>query len=183
MDWKKKMTTLQTERRRASAIPRFPNRSAAGFTLIELMIVIAIISILATMSIPRYHGMVVSAQLKEALVLADQLKPALAEVYRKTGTFPADNASAGLPAPDKLIGNYVKRIRVGEGALYIELGNKVHATAEGKVLTVRPIVVEGSPESPFSWICGNASVPEGMLAVGEDKTDVPDALLPIQCRI
>ena len=74
-----------------------------GFTLIELMIVIAIIGILSTMAIPTYHDRIIQAQVKEALAISDIAKQAVANHYRVTQSFPADNQAAELPAPGQLI--------------------------------------------------------------------------------
>jgi hypothetical protein len=69
-----------------------------------------------------------------------------------------------------LPGNYVDRIDVANGAIHARLGNRINSRLAGKALTLRPIVVKGSPLSPVSWICGGALPPDGMAAVGEDRT-------------
>lgn len=156
---------------------------ARGFTLIELMIVVAIIGILAAVALPSYQTYTTRAQVVESLVIVGELKNSVAEYYKHKGRFPIDNAAAGVPQPEYLIGNYVKEIHLEQGAFHIRLGNKVNAMLDDKVLTVRPIVVTGSPTSPFSWVCGNSAVPEGMEAVGENRTEVESALLPATCRL
>ncbi|ALP54800.1 pilus assembly protein PilA [Candidatus Tenderia electrophaga] len=154
-----------------------------GFTLIELMIVVAIIGILAGVAIPSYQTYTTRAQVTESLVIVGELKSMVAEYYKQRGQFPADNAGAGIPAADLLLGNYVRGIELTDGAFHVEFGNKVNKILEGKILTIRPIVVTGSPLSPFSWVCGNADIPEGMEASGENRTDVDRTLLPASCRI
>lgn len=154
-----------------------------GFTLIELMIVVAIIGILAAVALPAYQTYTTRAQIVESLIIVGELKNSVAEYYKHRGRFPADNTEAGIPDAEYLLGNYTKEIRLEKGAFHMRLGNKVNATLDGKIVTIRPIVVAGSPESPFSWVCGNSSIPEGMEAVGENLTDVDSATLPGACRI
>jgi type IV pilus assembly protein PilA len=153
-----------------------------GFTLIELMIVVAIIGILAAIALPSYQDYVVRAQVTEAITLSSELKARVLEHYRARGRFPADNADGGMPRPEQLIGNYVDRIDVENGALHARLGNRINSALAGKVLTLRPIVVTGSPLSPVSWTCGNAPAPQGMEAVGENKTSLDARVLPAACR-
>lgn len=153
-----------------------------GFTLIELMIVVSIIGILAGVAIPSYQSYTARAQVAEALQIAGELKSYVADQYRHSGVFPANNGAAGVPEPDKLLGNYVKRIELENGAFHIHLGNKIRDGLDGKIISIRPIVVTGSPASPFSWVCGHSPAPDGMEAVGVDRTDVDKAMLPPPCR-
>lgn len=154
-----------------------------GFTLIELMVVVAIIGILAAVALPSYQTYVTRAQVTESLIIVGELKSAVGEYYKHTGRFPADNTAAGIPAPQYLLGNYVKEIRLVDGAFHIRMGNKANRMLADKIVTVRPIVVKGSPASPFSWLCGSSEVPNGMEAVGENLTDVEKTVLPGACRI
>lgn len=154
-----------------------------GFTLIELMIVVAIIGILAAVALPAYQSYIVRAQVVESLVIVGELKNSVSEYYKQTGRFPSNNTQGGIPEPHLLLGNYVKSIELADGAFHVQFGNKVNVALADKILTVRPIVVSGSPASPFSWVCGSSAVPEGMEARGSDRTSVEAALLPGACRI
>ena len=153
-----------------------------GFTLIELMIVVSIISILAGIAIPAYNGYISSSQLVEAHTLAQQIKPQINEFYKVKGRFPANNKEAGVPEAHFLIGNYVKQIQVENGAIHVTLGNKISYNMQGKVLTIQPLVVIDSPESPIAWNCGFAEPPEGMQTVGKNRTSEDLRKLPIMCR-
>ena len=83
-----------------------------GFTLIELMIVVAIIAILAAIAIPAYQDYVVRSQVSEGAVLADGAKTAMAEFYANNGKFPATNLSAGLATAASIKGEYVSSVNV-----------------------------------------------------------------------
>ncbi len=153
-----------------------------GFTLIELMIVVAIIGILSTIALPTFQDRVIRAQIEEALSLSEGVKSAVTEFYAVNRRFPADNAEAGVPRPEFLMGNYVTNVEVRDGAIYVVLGNRINAHVDGKVLTLRPARVVGSPESPMSWLCGYAEPVKGMEARTLNLTDVPDSMLPYACR-
>lgn len=158
-------------------------RLARGFTLIELMIVVAIIGVLAGIAIPAYQNYVIRAQTAEAFSLASWVKPKIVDYYRHFGHFPADNKAAGVPAPDKIIGHYVGAVTVDDGAINVSFRDaNITQPLQGQVLTLRPLVVEGSPRSPIAWACGNAPAPAGMRIVGDNHTTLQPVLLPTTCR-
>lgn len=153
-----------------------------GFTLIEVLVVLTIIGLLAMMAIPNRTGTIARTQITESIKLIEDYKTLVALYYRNVGRFPANNGEAGLPAADKIRGNYITRVDVVDGGFHIELGAKIRDELTGKILSIRPIYVEGSLNSPISWICGNDSVPEGMSASGNNQTNVDLQFLPIRCR-
>ncbi|HEX7370785.1 MAG TPA: pilin [Rhodanobacteraceae bacterium] len=154
-----------------------------GFTLIELMIVVAIIGILASIAIPAYQNYIVRAQTAEAFSLASFVKPKVIDYYHEFGHFPADNQAAGVPSASSIIGHYVGAVHVDNGAIDVTFRDKdINAALEGKVLTLRPLVVKGSPHSPIAWSCANAAAPSGMLPVGQDHTTLKPMFLPSNCR-
>jgi type IV pilus assembly protein PilA len=153
-----------------------------GFTMLEMMAVLAVIAILATLAIPSYLDRIVRDQIKAALPLADVAKPPIAASWSRDGTFPADNAAAGLPPPEKIVANYVSAVAVVDGAIHMTFGNRANKAIAGKILSLRPAVVEDAPMVPVAWICGSAEAPEKMTVNGRNLTDVPAALLPVDCR-
>ena len=153
-----------------------------GFTLIELMIVVAIIGILAGIAIPAYQDYTVRAQVVEAFSLASELKGSIQEFRKDRGRLPRNNHEAGIPEPDKLIGNYVAKIEVEGGALHIHMGSNVNKAVDGKIVTLQPLLVTGSPASPMSWRCGLRAIPEGMEGAGTNHTDIDRKFLPAACR-
>ena len=153
-----------------------------GFTLLEAMIAVAVIAILATLAIPSYMNAMARDQIAAALPLADIVKVPIAASWANAQIFPADNATAGLPAADKIVNNYITSTAVVNGAIDIRFGNRANGTLTGKILTLRPAVVEDAPIVPVTWVCGYAEAPANMTVKGENRTSIPNGYLPPICR-
>ncbi|TQV66701.1 prepilin-type N-terminal cleavage/methylation domain-containing protein [Exilibacterium tricleocarpae] len=153
-----------------------------GFTLIEMVVVLAVVAILLTLALPDSSRTIVRTQMRESLKLIEHYQPLISAGYRSTGVFPADNEAAGIPPADKIIGNYVTAIVLEKGAFHLQFGNKIRNDLDGKRLSIRPVYVPNSPQSPVSWICGNDSIPTGMAAAGSNRTDIDSEFLPFHCR-
>jgi type IV pilus assembly protein PilA len=153
-----------------------------GFTMMEMMAVVAVIAILATLALPSYFARIAREQIKSALPLADIAKEPIAKSWQLTQTLPVDNPSAGLPPADKIVANYVSAVDVHNGAITITFGNRAANGVASKTLTLRPAVVEDAPIVPVAWVCGYAEAPDKMTINGENLTNVPQELLPAECR-
>ncbi len=127
-----------------------------GFTLIELMIVVAIIGILAMIAIPAYLDYAIRSQVAHGINLASGAKVAVAEYYQDRGDFPTDNATAGLAAAATIRGKYVTQVVVTAGGnIEVTFGNDVNYKIVDAVLTVSATNNDGS----LSWACsGDATL-------------------------
>ena len=163
-------------------MPLGPKSHARGFSMIEMMVVIAVVAILALIAAPSMQDQIVRDQINTALPLADIAKAPIAASWAIAQTFPHDNAEAGLPAADKIVSNYVSAVLVEDGAIHITFGNRANGLINGKTLTIRPAVVEDAPVVPVAWVCGMAEGPNKMTVKGENRTNIPASYLPFNCR-
>jgi type IV pilus assembly protein PilA len=127
-----------------------------GFTLIELMIVVAIIGILAAIAMPAYQDYTVRSKVTEGLNLAAASKLAVAESLAANGKFPITNQEAGLPAADQIASKYVKSVTVGaKGVISIVYGNTGkmggNPTMDGGVITLEPD--DTTSTGALRWVC------------------------------
>ena len=153
-----------------------------GFTLMEMMVVVAIICILALIAAPSYLDQIVRKQIVDAVPLADIAKTPIAAAWATAQSFPHDNAGAGLPPADKIVNNFISSLSVQDGAIHIAFGNSANALIKGKILSIRAAVVVDAPIVPVAWVCGNAAGPGKMTIKGENKTNISAAYLPLNCR-
>lgn len=153
-----------------------------GFTLVEMMVVIVVIGILALMAAPNFQDTIVRNEIKEALPLADIAKQPVALAWAATQTLPRDNAEVLLPVAEKIVNNQISSVAIKDGAINITFGNRCNGVIKGKVLTLRPAVVEDAPVVPVTWVCGTAEAPDKMVVKGVNATNIPDTFLPFNCR-
>lgn len=146
------------------------------------MVVVAIIAILALMAVPLNTDKLVREQVVEAMKLTEIAKAPVAASWALAGTFPADNAAAGLPPADKVVSNYVQSLTVDSGAIHVVFGNQARGGLRGMTLSLRPAVVEDARIVPVAWVCGFAAAPDKMTVTGANRTDLPRNWLPVNCR-
>ncbi len=167
-------------------------KTQQGFTLIELMIVVAIIGILAAIAIPAYQDYTIRSQVSEGLNLAAAAKAAVAEDFLNEGEAPTDRTDAGMsPLATDTSGKYVQSVAINNGVITITYGNEANnqiTQAGQNTLTLTPYE---SADLSVVWRCGSAPVPAGTQLLGtsgggvaavETPPTVPDRYLPSACR-
>jgi type IV pilus assembly protein PilA len=161
----------------------------SGFTLIELMLVVAIIGILAALAIPAYQNYVVRGQVAEGLQFAASIKVPVADSFINDGDAPTDRTDVGISAnPTDTRGRYVQSVDVSNGALIITYGNSASDVITNLTLTITPYE---TPGRDIVWRCGTAPAPVGLSLLGTAgggnvavyvPPTIPSQYLPPPCR-
>jgi type IV pilus assembly protein PilA len=161
----------------------------AGFTLIELMIVVAIIGILASIAVSSYQTYTVRAQVTDGLNMAANAKSPVVEAFYVNGEPPANRLAAGMtPNATDTTGNYVTGVDVQNGTVGISFGNRANTQIAGTTLFLIPYE---TADLSVVWVCGNAAPPPGIAPMGTQAggdtavlgvTTVPARYLPASCR-
>ncbi len=156
--------------------------SEKGFTLIELMIVVAIIGILSSVAIGSYSYYIIRTQISEAVSLSTSIKLSVIEHYQQTGEFPLDNSALGIDVDTNYSGSYTTSISVENGAIHVTLGNRARSELSSKVLSVRPAYIASDTAAGLLWLCGYSPTPAGMTVSGANLTTIDTLYLPSVCR-
>ncbi|HEZ6430468.1 TPA: pilin [Neisseria meningitidis] len=163
------------------------NTLQKGFTLIELMIVIAIVGILAAVALPAYQDYTARAQVSEAILLAEGQKSAVTEYYLNHGIWPANNNSAGVATSTDIKGKYVEKVEVAKGVITATmLSTGVNKEIQGKKLSLWAKRQNGS----VKWFCGQpvqrndttTTNDDVNKATGNSNNGINTKHLPSTCR-
>ncbi|HFB8740049.1 TPA: pilin, partial [Neisseria gonorrhoeae] len=163
------------------------NTLQKGFTLIELMIVIAIVGILAAVALPAYQDYTARAQVSEAILLAEGQKSAVTEYYLNHGKWPENNDSAGVASASKIIGKYVESVTVTNGVVTA----KMKSDGVNKEIKDKRLSLWGKRENgSVKWFCGQpvkrddgtAGTDDAVAADGANGTKIETKHLPSTCR-
>ncbi|HEZ1366688.1 TPA: pilin [Neisseria meningitidis] len=160
------------------------NTLQKGFTLIELMIVIAIVGILAAVALPAYQDYTARAQVSEAILLAEGQKSAVTEYYLNHGKWPDGNSDAGVATSSEIKGKYVEKVEVAKGVITAEMKSTgVNKEIQGKKLSLWAKRQNGS----VKWFCGQPvtrtdTAKDEVTKTADNDKKIDTKHLPSTCR-
>lgn len=132
------------------------HRESKGFTLIELMIGVAIVSILAAIAIPAYQDALIRTQVTEGISIAGTARAAVWEYASSHGELPMSNPDAGLPDPADISSKYVSQVEVSASGIEVAFGKEVNNAIDGATIVIRPSLAADA--SAVNWSCAHGTL-------------------------
>lgn len=157
---------------------------AHGFSLLEMIVVMAIMAVLAAMILPLFLSKIPREQIEESMVLINSVNAKVAGYYnsRLAGgepALPASNEATGANPPESYAGVFVESITIVNGAVDVKFRATANGKLAGKVVSWRPVV---SGKNPISeWVCGYKAVASSLQTGGSNATNVTRDALPLRC--
>ncbi|MES9852100.1 MAG: pilin [Candidatus Thiodiazotropha sp. L084R] len=152
-----------------------------GFTYIELIVVLAINSILAAIALPAYKDYTLRAVVSEGLMTILPLREKIEEYHAHHGRFPKDNFALSMPHPEQFMSKQLEGVEVRNGAINIRYRASSLSRSDIGLLTLRPAQNKALPTAPIIWACGKVEL-TGRILSGDNLTNLDNKLLPGSCR-